>query len=172
MNMTRLGIYGGSFNPVHNGHLRVAQNAIASLRLDKLLVIPAAVSPFKIAQKEALIFDRVALLSAAFAGMEKVEIDLRELRRGGVSWTIDTVREIHRENPDAKLYLIVGEDSLEGLPRWKEYDKLQEMCEISVFPRTIESSTMIRERLMKHEAIADLVPPTVVQLIEKAKKAR
>lgn len=170
--MMRLGIYGGSFNPVHNGHLRVAKDAIAALALDKLLVIPAATSPFKTGKKEALSFDRVALLRAAFDGVEKLELDLRELRRGGVSWTIDTVREIRSEYPDAKLYLIVGEDSVEGLPRWKEYDKLKELCEIAVFPRTMESSTMIREKLSRHEKIDGLVPQNVARIIGQAQAGR
>ena len=123
----RIGILGGSFNPVHNGHLGLARRAIASLGLDRLLVIPANVSPFKVAPKaseSAIAFDRLALVRSAFASIPGVVVDDREMRRGGVSYAIDTVREIAAENPGAELFFIVGEDAAAGLPRWKDYDEL------------------------------------------------
>lgn len=157
----KIGIYGGSFNPVHNGHLGVARAAIAELGLDRLVVIPAAVSPFKTDCPPVEPYDRLLLVRAAFNGWEKVVVDDRELRRGGVSYAIDTVREIAAENPGAELFFIVGEDSVEGLPRWKDADTLWQLCTPKAYPRTYESSTEIRARLEKGEAVDDLVPPVV-----------
>jgi len=161
----KIGIYGGSFNPVHNGHLGVARAALAELGLDRLIVIPAAVSPFKTEGPHEELFDRLLLTRAAFNGLEKVTVDDRELRRGGVSYAIDTVREIRAENPGAEVFFIVGEDSVEGLPRWKEAETLWTLCTPKAFPRTKESSTEIRARLARGESIDDLVPPVVASFI-------
>ena len=165
--MARIGIYGGSFNPVHNGHVRVAKSAIASLRLDRLYVIPAAVSPFKTDCASAEKFDRLLLARLAFNGVAKVTVDDRELRRGGVSYAVDTVREISAENPGAELFFIIGEDSREGLPRWKDWEILKDMCSFEAVPRTPESSTEIRTRLASGLDIADTVPAAVALFIAK-----
>ena len=140
-----IGIFGGSFDPVHNGHVGIARRAIAEFNLDRLLVIPAAVSPFKTdSAPKALGYDRLELVRAAFADVPEAVVDDRELRRGGVSYAIDTVREIAAENPGAELVFIIGEDSVEGLPRWKDYEELKKLCTFQAFPRTKESSTEIR----------------------------
>ena len=139
----RIGLYGGSFNPVHLGHIGIAKRAIADLALDKLIVIPANVSPFKTAQP--MPWDRVELVKAAFRDLEKTVVDLREIERGGTSYAIDTVRQIAAENPGAELYFVIGEDSVEGLPRWKDIDELKRLCTFRSYPRTPESSTAIRK---------------------------
>jgi len=155
--MARIGIYGGSFNPVHYGHLNVAKSAIAKLSLDKLIVIPANVSPFKIKSSTLQLqlsptttsvyewSDHLNQIRVIFAAVEKCEVDDRELKRGGVSYAIDTVREIAAENPGAEIFFIIGQDSVEGLPRWKDYEELKKLCTFVPFPRTKESSTEIRE---------------------------
>ena len=144
----RIGLYGGSFNPVHLGHVGIAMRAIADLGLDKLIVIPANVSPFKTATgTEASRFwtwDRVEMVKAAFRDVEKTTVDLREIERGGVSYAIDTVREIAAENPGAELFFVIGEDSVEGLPRWKDIEELKKLVTFKAYPRTPESSTAIR----------------------------
>ena len=146
----RIGLYGGSFNPVHLGHVGIAKRAIADLGLDKLIVIPANVSPFKTATAtgtEASRFwtwDRVEMVKAAFGDVEKTTVDLREIERGGVSYAIDTVREIAAENPGAELFFVIGEDSVEGLPRWKDIEELKKLVTFKAYPRTPESSTEIR----------------------------
>ena len=153
----RIGLYGGSFNPVHLGHVGIARRAIADLGLDKLIVIPANVSPCKTAtDAEASRFwtwDRVEMVKAAFRDVEKTTVDLREIERGGVSYAIDTVREIRDEfsasasnsNSSLQLYFIIGEDSVEGLPRWKDIEELKKLVSFKAYPRTPESSTAIRE---------------------------
>ena len=144
----KIGLYGGSFNPVHLGHVGIAKRAIADLALDKLIVIPANVSPFKVAGTEARtheIWERVELVKAAFRDLEKTVVDLREVERGGVSYAIDTVRQIAAENPGAGLFFVIGEDSVEGLPRWKDIDELRKLVTFKAYPRTPESSTAIRK---------------------------
>ena len=145
----KIGLYGGSFNPVHLGHVGIAKRAIADLALDKLIVIPAAVSPFKTeADAEVRRFwtwNRVEMVKAAFRDVEKTTVDLREIERGGVSYAIDTVREIAAENPGAELFFVIGEDSVEGLPRWKDIEELKKLVTFKAYPRTPESSTAIRE---------------------------
>ena len=139
----RIGLYGGSFNPVHLGHVGIAKRAIADLALDKLIVIPANVSPFK--TEQPMPWERVELVKAAFRDLEKTIVDLREIERGGTSYAIDTVRQIAAENPEAELYFVIGEDSVEGLPRWKDIEELKKLCTFKAYPRTPESSTAIRK---------------------------
>ena len=139
----RIGLYGGSFNPVHLGHVGIAKRAIADLGLDKLIVIPANVSPFK--TEQPMPWERVELVKAAFRDLEKTVVDLREIERGGTSYAIDTVRQIAAENPGAELFFVIGEDSVEGLPRWKDIDELKKLCTFKSYPRTPESSTAIRK---------------------------
>ena len=139
----RIGLYGGSFNPVHLGHVGIAERAIVDLALDRLIVIPANVSPFK--TEQPMIWERIELVKAAFRDLEKTVVDLREVERGGVSYAIDTVRQIAAENPGAELFFVIGEDSVEGLPRWKDSDELKKLCTFKSYPRTPESSTAIRK---------------------------
>ena len=139
----RIGLYGGSFNPVHLGHVGIAKRAIADLALDKLIVIPANVSPFK--TEQPMPWDRVEMVKAAFRDLEKTIVDLREIERGGTSYAIDTVRQIAAENPGAELVFVIGEDSVGGLPRWKDIDELKRLCTFKSYPRTPESSTAIRK---------------------------
>ena len=139
----KIGLYGGTFNPVHLGHIGIARRAISDLGLDRLIVIPANVSPFKTAQP--MPWQRVELVKAAFRDLEKTVVDLREVERGGVSYAIDTVRQIAAENPGAELFFVIGEDSVEGLPRWKDIDELKKLVTFKDYPRTSESSTAIRK---------------------------
>ena len=172
----RVAIYGGSFNPVHSGHVGIAKRAIAELALDRLVVVPAFVSPFKTASAvEAASFspeERLELVRLAFSDVPKAVVDDRELRRGGVSYAIETVRAVRHElegvlpaGDSLKLYFIIGEDSVAGLPRWREYGELAKLCEFVSYPRTPESSTEIRRRLAAGEPIDALVPPVVAAAI-------
>ena len=149
----RIGIFGGTFNPVHNGHVGIAKSAIARLSLDRLLVIPAAVNPFKAGEKKepGPGFDRLLLVRAAFCGMDKVHVDDREIAKGGISYAIDTVSEIAAENPGAELFFITGEDIAGEVGSWKDASRLKELCRFETFPRTAESSTEIRAILQDFE---------------------
>ncbi len=157
--MKRIGIFGGTFDPVHNGHLRVARSAVEDLSLDILLVVPAAVSPFKTDRPATVLpYDRIGLLEKAFAGVPKVRVDMREIDRGGVSYTIDTVKDVASEHPGSEIFLVVGADSMQTLPQWRDYANLASLCTFKPYPRTPESSTEIRRRLLAGESIAGLVP--------------
>ena len=145
----RIGIYGGSFDPVHYGHVNVARSAVADLALDRLIVVPAAVSPFKTdAGPGTGPWRRLDMINAAFADVPKAVVDMREIERGGVSYAIDTVRSIVAEAPadgsGNEFFFIVGEDSLERLDEWKNIDELRRLCTFRAYPRTKESSSEIR----------------------------
>src|SRR6266404_631253 len=116
----QLGLFGGSFDPIHLGHLLVAQAAREELGLDQLFFIPAAQSPFKPDQKPTAASERLRLLRLALAGWTWAAIDEQEVRRGGISYTIDTARDYSRRFPDARLFYLIGADHVEQLPKWRE----------------------------------------------------
>ena len=153
----RIGIYGGSFDPVHYGHVNVARTAVADLSLDRLVVVPAAVSPFKTdAAPGSGPWQRIEMVKAAFADVPNAVVDMREVERGGVSYAIDTVREIVGETaPDPagnEFFFIIGEDSVARLDEWKDIDGLRKLCTFKAYPRTKESSSEIR-RLFAENAV-------------------
>jgi nicotinate-nucleotide adenylyltransferase len=121
----RIGIYGGSFDPIHLGHLWVAEAAKECLGLDRVLFIPAAISPLKQDRKPIEDRHRVEMLKLAISGVEYFGVDERELHRGGVSYTIDTLRELKEEHGGAELYFIMGSDSLADFGRWRSTDRLE-----------------------------------------------
>jgi len=168
----RIGIFGGSFNPIHLGHVGVAERAARELNLSKVLVVPAHISPLKTSGPapldDALRWRLVALACEGHPLLEPCDI---ELRRGGVSYTIDTVREIKESYPKANLFFIIGEDSLATLPHWRCYDELARLCKFVSFPRTKESSTDIRRKLEAGESVAELVDPRVAQVLAEVSQA-
>ena len=179
----KVGIFGGSFNPIHSGHIRIALKAVEELGLDVLYVLPAKTSPFKTAQRdpraaadalERGLGDsaRWRLVKLACAGHPKLEPCLIDLARGGVSYAIDTVRDFARMHPGAELFWILGEDAAEGLPMWKDYAELQRLCRFVAYPRTPESSTEIRRRLAAGEPIDGLVPEDVRGELERLFRER
>ena len=114
--LRRIGLFGGSFDPVHCGHLLVAQAALEELSLSRLFFIPAAQSPFKPQTSPAPATERVRMLRLALAGRVQCEIDEQEIQRGGTSFTIDTVRDYARRFPGAELFYLIGEDQ-----EWKPF---------------------------------------------------
>lgn len=116
----RIGIFGGSFDPVHYGHLMLAEQCREQARLDKVMFVPAAISPFKTNGPIAKDKQRLEMLSLAIAGHSHFEICALEIKRGGTSFTVDTVSQLHAENSDAELFLLLGEDSLQSFDRWKD----------------------------------------------------
>ncbi len=125
----RIGIYGGSFDPVHLAHMLVAETVRDQLKLDKILWIPAAQSPLKqgVAPSEAK--DRVEMLRLAIGGHPAFEIDEREIHRGGVSYTIDTVRDLQNEMTNHEWFLLMGADSLADFAKWKSPS---ELCRLTI----------------------------------------
>ena len=169
--MKRLGIYGGSFNPIHAGHVGVALKAAADHALDQVLVVPAKVSPFKTLRTsgdfgftDAQRWEMVVAACAPYPQLVPCDI---ELQRGGVSYTIDTVRALKNLHPEAELFFIVGEDSVAGLPMWKDWNELNRLATFVSYPRTPESSSEIRRRIAAGEDFGDLVPLAVAALIAR-----
>jgi len=166
----RIGLFGGSFNPIHSGHLGIARRAVEELSLDKLLFIPAKVNPFKVhvgntpgGLSDEVRWELVQRVAALDPKFEAWDVDLR--RPAGPSYAIDTVRAAEVRFPGAKLFYVIGEDNVEGLPLWKDWDELKLRCTFVPYPRTRESSTEIRRRILSGESIADLVPTCVSDLI-------
>jgi nicotinate-nucleotide adenylyltransferase len=139
--MNRVGLYGGSFDPVHLGHLLVAQAAREELGLDRLYFILAAQSPFKPEAKPAPATERLRLLRLALAGKEWCELDLQEIERGGVSYTIDTVRDYARRFSGAELSYLVGADNVPSLPKWRESAELAKLATFVAIPRPGDPDT-------------------------------
>ena len=116
----RLGIFGGSFNPVHYGHLLLAESCREACALDEVWLVPAAVPPHKQGVVLAPAKARLEMLELALAGNEHLRPSSIELDRGGVSYTVDTLARIAAEKPGATLFLLMGADSLADLPTWRE----------------------------------------------------
>lgn len=133
--MDRIGLLGGSFNPVHWGHLLVAQAAREELNLDQVFFLPAAQSPFKPNLTLAPARLRLQMLRLALAGRPEFAVDDQELRRGGVSYTIDTVRNYAARYPQAVIYYLIGGDHVAQLPQWREASELARLVRFMVIPR-------------------------------------
>jgi nicotinate-nucleotide adenylyltransferase len=182
----KLGLFGGSFDPVHLGHLLVARAAREEAGLDRLFFIPAAQSPFKPAAAPAPAAQRLCLLRLALAGDTTAEVDEQEIQRGGTSYTIDTVRAYASKFPGAELFYLVGADQAEQLHLWREAEELARRVEFLVIPRPGGtaaglaapfrgralrgfplgvSSSEIRARLKAGLPVAHLVPPAVAEAL-------
>lgn len=184
--MQRIGIFGGSFDPVHHGHLLVAQAAFEELELNRLFFVPAAQSPFKQSTAPASGPVRAQLLRLALAGRSWCEVDEQEIRRTGVSYTVDTLRDYAARFAGAGLFYLIGADNVAALPQWREAGELARLAEFVVIPRPGEtaaplpapfrgqtlrgwplgvSSSEIRSRVKAGKNIAHLVPAAVAEAI-------
>lgn len=124
----RLGIFGGSFDPVHYGHLLLAESCREQCRLDRIWLLPAANSPHKLSQRPVEARHRVEMLRLAVGGHPTFEVSTLEIDRGGVSYTVDTLATIRQQLPQAALYLLMGADTLEDLPHWRQPGRICELA--------------------------------------------
>jgi len=131
----RTALYGGSFDPIHHGHLILAREAMEQLALDRVVFIPAAQSPFKLASTPAPAAVRLAMVRAAIAGEPRFECDASETERKGPSFTVDTVEAWRKKAPDDELFYFIGEDNVRDLPKWRRFEELSEMMKFVVFGR-------------------------------------
>ena len=185
----RLGLYGGSFDPVHLGHLLVARDALEQLGLDRMIFLPAAISPHKLDRAPgASAGARLAMLRAAVADEPRFAVDARELARTGPSYTVDTVHALRAElPPGTRLFYLIGEDNVPKLDTWHRAAELRESVQFVVcrrhappvgpeivpaapsFPvveRWVDiSSTEIRKRVAAGRSIRYLVTPNVEAII-------
>jgi nicotinate-nucleotide adenylyltransferase len=189
----RIGIFGGSFDPPHVGHLLVAQDALDAVPLDRLLVVPAAQQPLK-GDGQTPARHRLAMVRACFEGVPRIEVDPIEIDRGGLSFMVDTVETLRGRFPQAALHLLIGDDVVSTLPRWRDVHRLMSMVQLVVLhradreqvpspaasrredeqggtPRRIAtrridlSSTEIRARVRDRRSIRGFVPDAVAEYI-------
>lgn len=182
----RIGIYGGTFDPIHHGHLILAREAREALQLEKLIFVPAAVSPLKDAPIASAQM-RLSMLRAAIEGETGFALDDCELRRPPPSYAIDTVEEIRKRESNAEIYYLIGEDNVAELSRWHRFEDLRTLVRFVVLDRTglntkhdyevvhrkIDiSATDIRKRVASGRSIRYLVPVAVENIICEQKLYR
>ena len=127
-------VLGGSFDPVHLGHVAIAEHLLSKDLADALIVMPAWRSPHKY-ENSANPADRLAMVQLAFADFDSVQVDDREVTRGRVSFTVETLEELALEFPDDQLRLVIGGDNLAGFSGWRSPERIQELADILVYPR-------------------------------------
>lgn len=182
----KIGIYGGTFDPIHHGHLILAREARETFGLDKIIFVPAAVSPFKKAPHVSAEM-RLSMLQAAIEVEPGFVIDDCEVRRPPPSYTIDTVDEIRKREHDAKIYLLIGNDNVRDLPKWHRFRELEKAVRFVVLGRidagtksdylTVHrridiSATEIRKRVASGQSIRYFVPEAVEEIIRREKLYR
>lgn len=178
----KIGLYGGSFDPIHNGHLILARDAMERLELDRVIFLPARISPHKLDRPPASPEARCQMLSAAITDEPHFEMDACEIDREGPSFAVDTVHSFRHRHPDASLYYFIGDDNLPELATWKESEQLREAAQfvvlsrvgmpfLSAFPtitRHVEiSSTEIRKRVARGLSVRYMAPRPVCDLIAR-----
>lgn len=184
----RIGVFGGTFDPIHNAHIDIGRAALAQARLDCVLFVVAGVPPHKQDQTDASAEDRYAIVEAALASEPGMEPSHVELDRDGVSYTADTLETLHAQHPGAQLFLIIGMDSLIDLPRWREPERILKLARLLVVPRPGEwhapeelagtydaldftpvdvSSTDVRARIASGQGLDGALPDAAVKLIRE-----
>ena len=131
----KIGLMGGSFDPVHCGHLIVARDVLEQFHLDRLMLIPAAQAPLKPNVVQTTAEDRWAMLRLVIEGDRRIEIADHEVTKGGISYTIDTVRYFKTRFPADELFWVIGGDQLLLLPQWKEVGELVKLTEFILMER-------------------------------------
>jgi nicotinate-nucleotide adenylyltransferase len=185
--MLRLGLYGGSFDPIHHGHLILARQALEDLSLDRVVFIPAAESPFKANHASAPAGNRFAMVRLAIEGEPSFSVDPLEIEREAPSYTIDTARTYHFQYPGDTIFFLVGEDHVAALPKWNEFEELDQLVKFAVLSRSDLplkvaypvirrrfdlSSTEIRNRVANDLPISYLVPESVLRYIQEKRLYR
>ena len=186
----KLGILGGSFAPVHNGHIFLAEKAITELKLDRVVFVPAYRSPFKLDEGiEITAKDRIDMLAASIVGDYRFDIDICEIRREGISYTINTLEDIlERYLPDGKPALIIGDDLATDFLKWRESNTILRLADVAIAHRVnskmvdypfahiiIKNETLnissheIRRRIGEGGDWQGLVPPKAVAIIKERK---
>jgi nicotinate-nucleotide adenylyltransferase len=188
----RLGIYGGTFDPVHAGHILLARDALEQARLDAVLFVPCAQSPLKRNKPQVSDARRVAMLRLALKGQPRFWLSRCELDRTGPSYAVDTAAEIGEAFPRATLFWLIGGDQLTVLPRWQRPEELARRVTFLLFerggkpapgmkakvlslprPRRVDiSATEIRDRVKSRLPIDGLVPAPVAAYIERRRLYR
>ncbi len=185
--MKKVGLFGGTFNPPHLGHMLFAQEAMLACALDEIWFIPVNRPPHKVSEELASNQDRYDLLCASTNGNPKFSVLTIELERKGPSYTIDTVRRLQELHPDVQFYFLIGGDMIDYLPKWEQIDDLVQLItfigakrpgsesesdylDYVQFINMIQvdySSTLIRERIREGKPITYMVPEAVEKLMKE-----
>lgn len=185
--MSPLGVFGGTFDPVHLGHLRAAENACAALGLEQVVFVPAQCPPHR-ASPQGTALDRFAMVALATADNPCFVASDIELQRAGTSYTVDTLAALSEAQPGRELVLIVGSDTLPELASWREHRRIFSLCSLAVVERPGQperpapaearvtrvradglaiSATDLRQRVRDGASIRYLVPQPVAEYIRK-----
>lgn len=185
MTASRVGMFGGAFDPPHNAHRALAAAAIEQLALDELRIFPTGHAWHKTRELTPA-QHRVAMAKLAFADMPRVTVDERETRRAGATYTVDTLRELRAEHPGAELFLLMGQDQAAAFTTWRDWTSIAQWATLAVagrpdaaatplpagvqwraiaLPAMSESATDIRARLTAGQDVSHLVPPGVASYI-------
>lgn len=178
--MKKIGIFGGTFDPIHHGHLILAREARETLGLDTVIFIPAGASPHRLDQKLTAPDVRLEMLCAAIESEPGFGFDPMELKRSSPSYAVDTIEALRQREPDVELFYLIGADNVGRLTTWHRFAELSEMVQFVVLDRsgvktehpyrTIRrhldiSATNIRNRVATGHSIRYLVPPAVEKII-------
>lgn len=180
--MRQLGLFGGSFDPVHNAHLTLAEKALELAKLDHIIFIPNGISPFK-NELSASCRDRLSMLRLAIEGNECFSVSSYETERPGISYTYDTLCAFRRFYPEDMLFFIIGDDGYQSFPHWYKSQELLTLCTFLVFTRNggeikapfvpisvppmDVSSTEVRRRLREGDDVGALLPSRVESYIKE-----
>lgn len=195
--MKKTGIMGGSFNPIHFGHLEIAECALKEYALEEILFIPNSCPPHKSSAEMEDVHMRLEMVNLAIQGNPRFSCSDREIKKGGLSFTYETMTELKEEEPDTEFYFLMGADSLKDFRKWKNAKIITEKCKILAamrdemddrdvmrlakelsaeyraeffllkIPPTNISSTQIRENIRQGQSISGLVPAEVETYIQK-----
>jgi len=189
--LKRIGIFGGSFDPPHIGHLVIAELARRTLRLDFVYFVPAYKPPHKAGRHASTARDRLVMTTLSTKGSPGLRVSDAEIKRRGVSYTVDTVRAFRRRFPKAELFLIIGGDSMEQFHSWKQPDEIAGIAELAVYrrgnagisgarqrrwkihrikgPRMEIASSEIRQLLADGKSVDEMVRKNVLKYIKRRK---
>jgi nicotinate-nucleotide adenylyltransferase len=180
--LRKIGLLGGTFDPIHHGHLVLGRDALEQLQLDSVIFIPAAISPHKLGQKPAAAEARLEMLRAAIEGEPHFCLDALELERPVPSYTVDTIEALKTREADAEFVYLIGEDNVAQLTTWHRFSDLAQLVQFAVLDRSglntthpypvvrrhIDiSATDIRNRVARGQSIRYLVPLAVEKIIHE-----
>lgn len=190
----RLGIFGGSFDPPHIGHLLAAVDAFEALELDRLVFVPTAIQPLKREVQAGAAQHRLAMVRLLVGSDRRFEVDATEIDRAGVSYTVDTLEIFAQRYPTAERFFLVGEDAMAAFASWREPSRILDLARLAILRRpavagerrpelpdgTIAlstrlvdvSSTEIRERVRCGKSIHGFVPDSIAEYIESERLYR
>ena len=186
--MNRIGIFGGTFDPPHKGHIAIAEEAMKQFSLDTIYFVPAYLPPHKLQHYSMNAHHRLTMVKLAIAGHKGFKVSTIELQRRGISYTVDTLKAFRKRLPNAVFILIIGADNLEEFQSWKSPKSILHLASLAVYKRKgynhslkkhdiafqpikgqllQVSSTEVRKRLLKGLSVSRLIPTSIERYIKR-----